>query len=103
MAFQPQQGTTQHWWLGQTAKWYACPLSAGVFPKLITVSCCSATDADRHRSVLVYSRRAGLGLNLDMLALAGVNMRLEPGAIRELHWHQSAEVSVCLWTYMDMC
>lgn len=25
--------------------------------------------------------------------MAGVNMRLEPGAIRELHWHTSAEVS----------
>jgi oxalate decarboxylase len=28
-------------------------------------------------------------------ALAGVNMRLEPGAIRELHWHKQAE-----WAYM---
>jgi oxalate decarboxylase len=27
--------------------------------------------------------------------LAGVNMRLEPGAIRELHWHKEAE-----WAYM---
>jgi oxalate decarboxylase len=27
--------------------------------------------------------------------LAGVNMRLEPGAVRELHWHQQAE-----WAYM---
>jgi oxalate decarboxylase len=27
--------------------------------------------------------------------LAGVNMRLKPGAIRELHWHQEAE-----WAYM---
>ncbi|KAJ7717635.1 putative oxalate decarboxylase/oxidase [Mycena maculata] len=27
--------------------------------------------------------------------LAGVNMRLEPGAIRELHWHSTAE-----WAYM---
>ncbi|KAJ7170254.1 putative oxalate decarboxylase/oxidase [Mycena crocata] len=27
--------------------------------------------------------------------LAGVNMRLEPGAIRELHWHNTAE-----WAYM---
>lgn len=24
--------------------------------------------------------------------MAGVNMRLESGAIRELHWHQTAEV-----------
>lgn len=28
-------------------------------------------------------------------AIAGVNMRLEPGAIRELHWHKEAE-----WQYM---
>jgi oxalate decarboxylase len=28
-------------------------------------------------------------------ALSGVNMRLGPGGIRELHWHQSAE-----WAYM---
>src|SRR5580693_7197828 len=27
--------------------------------------------------------------------LAGVNMRLKPGAIRELHWHKEAE-----WAYM---
>ncbi len=27
------------------------------------------------------------------VAMAGVNMRLEAGAIRELHWHQTAEVS----------
>lgn len=27
--------------------------------------------------------------------MAGVNMRLEPGAIRELHWHKEAE-----WAYM---
>jgi oxalate decarboxylase len=28
-------------------------------------------------------------------ALAGVNMRLLPGALRELHWHKQAE-----WSYM---
>ncbi|CAK5261957.1 unnamed protein product [Mycena citricolor] len=37
--------------------------------------------------------------NVDSLpiatALAGVNMRLEPGAIRELHWHDVAE-----WAYV---
>lgn len=27
--------------------------------------------------------------------MAGVNMRLNPGAIRELHWHKEAE-----WAYM---
>ena len=26
--------------------------------------------------------------------MAGVNMRLEAGAIRELHWHQTAEASI---------
>ena len=26
--------------------------------------------------------------------MAGVNMRLEAGALRELHWHKTAEVSV---------
>ena len=26
--------------------------------------------------------------------MAGVNMRLEAGAIRELHWHKTAEVSL---------
>lgn len=25
--------------------------------------------------------------------MAGVNMRLEAGAVRELHWHKTAEVS----------
>jgi oxalate decarboxylase len=29
-------------------------------------------------------------------SLAGVNMRLDPGAIRELHWHNQAE-----WAYMQ--
>jgi hypothetical protein len=29
-------------------------------------------------------------------AVSGVNMRLGPGGIRELHWHQSAE-----WAYMN--
>lgn len=28
-------------------------------------------------------------------ALAGVNMRLDPGAVREMHWHKEAE-----WAYM---
>lgn len=27
--------------------------------------------------------------------IAGVNMRLEPGVIRELHWHKEAE-----WAYV---
>ncbi|MCK9907146.1 oxalate decarboxylase, partial [Frankia sp. Cpl3] len=27
--------------------------------------------------------------------IAGVNMRLTPGGVRELHWHQQAE-----WSYM---
>ena len=26
--------------------------------------------------------------------MAGVDMRLEAGAIRELHWHSTAEVSI---------
>jgi hypothetical protein len=26
--------------------------------------------------------------------MASVNMRLEPGAVRELHWHKTGEVSV---------
>jgi oxalate decarboxylase len=29
--------------------------------------------------------------------LAGVNMRLEPGAVRELHWHKQAEWAFMLW------
>jgi oxalate decarboxylase len=29
--------------------------------------------------------------------LAGVNMRLEPGAVRELHWHKQAEWAYMLW------
>jgi oxalate decarboxylase len=29
--------------------------------------------------------------------LAGVNMRLTPGGVRELHWHQQAEWSYMLW------
>ena len=29
-----------------------------------------------------------------MLAMAGVNMRLAAGAVRELHWHKTAEVSL---------
>lgn len=30
-------------------------------------------------------------------AMAGVNMRLEAGAIRELHWHQTAEARMLLF------
>ncbi|MBN2909726.1 oxalate decarboxylase family bicupin [Polycladomyces sp. WAk] len=30
-------------------------------------------------------------------ALAGVNMSLTPGGVRELHWHQQAEWSYMLW------
>lgn len=29
--------------------------------------------------------------------LAGVDMRLEPGAVRELHWHKQAEWAYMLW------
>ncbi|MFD0671261.1 oxalate decarboxylase family bicupin [Cohnella sp. GCM10027633] len=29
--------------------------------------------------------------------LAGVNMRLTPGGVRELHWHQQAEWSYMIW------
>jgi oxalate decarboxylase len=29
--------------------------------------------------------------------LAGVNMRLQPGAVRELHWHKQAEWAFMLW------
>ncbi|KAJ6558018.1 RmlC-like cupin domain-containing protein [Mycena capillaripes] len=32
-------------------------------------------------------------------ALAGVNMRLEPGAIRELHWHNTAETEGDIWYF----
>ncbi|KAI0359940.1 Bicupin, oxalate decarboxylase/oxidase [Trametes cingulata] len=32
-------------------------------------------------------------------SMAGVNMRLEPGAIRELHWHKTAELFL-QWAYM---
>ena len=32
----------------------------------------------------------------DATAMAGVNMRLEPGAYRELHWHVAAEWSLVL-------
>ncbi|KAI0927194.1 hypothetical protein AcV5_007794 [Taiwanofungus camphoratus] len=35
-------------------------------------------------------------------AMAGVDMRLEPGAIRELHWHKTAEWAYVLSGYMQV-
>ena len=37
------------------------------------------------------------------IAMAGVDMRLEAGAIRELHWHQSAEVSAFCENFGRKC
>lgn len=43
-------------------------------------------------------RKDGAGATVrefPITTLAGVNMRLTPGGVRELHWHQQAE-----WAYM---
>ncbi|KAG6849771.1 hypothetical protein H0H93_005287 [Arthromyces matolae] len=42
-----------------------------------------------------WSREQNVAVLPEATALAGVNMRLKAGAIRELHWHNTAE-----WAYM---
>ncbi|EEB89037.1 hypothetical protein MPER_12919 [Moniliophthora perniciosa FA553] len=39
--------------------------------------------------------RVNIVPNLNNLEMASVNMRLEPGAVRELHWHKTSE-----WAYV---
>lgn len=42
-----------------------------------------------------WARQENIGVMPFATSMAGVNMRLEPGAIRELHWHKTAE-----WAYI---
>ncbi|PBK61110.1 oxalate decarboxylase [Armillaria solidipes] len=42
-----------------------------------------------------WARQENIGVMPLATEMAGVNMRLEPGAIRELHWHKTAE-----WAYV---
>ncbi|KAK7691047.1 hypothetical protein QCA50_006150 [Cerrena zonata] len=42
-----------------------------------------------------WARQQNVGVMPIATAMAGVNMRLEAGAIRELHWHKTAE-----WAYI---
>lgn len=41
-----------------------------------------------HKVSTKQNIRASLTISYDSIELAGVNMRLEEGAIRELHWHK---------------
>ncbi|KAJ7735617.1 oxalate decarboxylase [Mycena maculata] len=42
-----------------------------------------------------WARQENIGVLPMATSIAGVNMRLEPGAIRELHWHSTSE-----WAYV---
>ncbi|KAI0073871.1 oxalate decarboxylase [Panus rudis PR-1116 ss-1] len=42
-----------------------------------------------------WARQQNVGVMPLATEMAGVNMRLEPGAVRELHWHKTAE-----WAYI---
>ncbi|KAF8230591.1 oxalate oxidase [Tricholoma matsutake] len=42
-----------------------------------------------------WARQQNAGVMPIATAMAGVNMRLEPGAVRELHWHKTSE-----WAYV---
>ncbi|KAF9041123.1 oxalate decarboxylase [Hymenopellis radicata] len=42
-----------------------------------------------------WARQENIGVMPIATAMASVNMRLEPGAVRELHWHKTAE-----WAYV---
>ncbi|KDR78673.1 hypothetical protein GALMADRAFT_244166 [Galerina marginata CBS 339.88] len=42
-----------------------------------------------------WARQENIGVMPIATAMASVNMRLEPGAVRELHWHKTAE-----WAYI---
>ncbi|KAH8100131.1 oxalate decarboxylase [Cristinia sonorae] len=42
-----------------------------------------------------WARQENIGVMPLATSMAGVNMRLEPGAVRELHWHKTAE-----WAYI---
>jgi len=42
-----------------------------------------------------WARQQNVGVMPLATAMAGVNMRLKPGAVRELHWHSTAE-----WAYV---
>jgi hypothetical protein len=51
----------------------------------VPLNCCVCIDAKRNLvNVLPVATE-----------MAGVNMRLEPGAVRELHWHKTSE-----WAYV---
>lgn len=43
-----------------------------------------------------WSRQQNVGVLPVATAMAGVDMRLEPGAYRELHWHKAAEWALVL-------
>jgi len=42
-----------------------------------------------------WARQENVGVMPIAVAMASVNMRLEPGAVRELHWHKTSE-----WAYV---
>lgn len=43
-----------------------------------------------------WARQENTGVMPDATQMAGVDMRLEPAAYRELHWHVAAEWSLVL-------
>jgi oxalate decarboxylase len=67
------------------------PTDAGTVPNLKD----SFADAHNRLSSGGWAREVTARELPVSTTLAGVNMRLKPGAIRELHWHKEAE-----WAYM---
>lgn len=43
-----------------------------------------------------WSRQENINVMPDAVAMAGVDMRLEPGGYRELHWHVASEWALVL-------
>lgn len=72
MAFFLKPQSPSDWWLGKAAEWYVLHVMASF---TIIKTCYLPVNA---MSIAT--------------ALAGVNMRLEVGAIREMHWHNDGEV-----------
>ena len=95
MALQSKQDTVEHWWLGSATEWFVLSIpgvdrkiGAHKHPWFRTVQQMPIATGEWCRDW-----KSNDAHSHTPLAMAGVNMRLEAGAIRELHWHQTAEVS----------
>ncbi len=69
------------------------PTDAGTVPNLRF----SFSDAHMQLNHGGWSREVTVRELPIAKTLAGVNMRLTPGGVRELHWHQQAEWSYMIW------